>query len=214
MVLDGQQLPPPIMHQNQEITLHSPCSFQRVTHRFCYFNFTNFSMSDLVSWQLRSLVFTSSNWPAWVKDRTWAPEIHFVNGRYIVYYTAGMLDGRLSCGAAIAETSNPFGSYKDIGDPLVESPSSLGGAIDPHYFKDPKTRKSYLLWKADQPWSLQTSLIYIRELHFSGISFKVLSNFYIIHLITDYRKAIKQLICVFFIRCISGRIKSIAEQQF
>ena len=128
---------------------------------------------DLVSWHFRSWVFTSSNWPSWVKDKTWAPEIHYVNGRYLVYFTGGTFDGRVACGAAIANQGDPFGPYKDTGQPLVESKGSLGGAIDSHYFKDPVSGKDYLLWKADSPWSLQTSIIYIRELHFSGISFQV-----------------------------------------
>ena len=127
----------------------------------------------MVHWQLRSWVFTHKNWPTWVEDRTWAPELHFVNGRYLLFFTGGGNDGKLASGVAITQTSDPFGSYKDIGTPLIESPQSLGGAIDPHHFKDPITGRHYLLWKADKPLSLQPSLIYIRELYPSGTAFRV-----------------------------------------
>ena len=42
-------------------------------------------------------------------------------------------DNQLAIGVAIS--TNPFGPYKDYGKPIIEmSP----GAIDIHYFKDPK----------------------------------------------------------------------------
>ena len=96
-----------------------------------------------------------------------------MNGRYLVFFTGGGKNERLSSGVAVAQTQDPFGPYKDIGNPLISSPLSLGGAIDPHYFKDPVTGRDYLLWKSDKPLSLQPSLIYIRELHPSGTEFRV-----------------------------------------
>ena len=103
----------------------------------------------------------------------WAPELHFVNGRYMVFFTGGGKNRKLASGVAVAQTRDPFGPYTDIGAALIQSPKSLGGAIDPHYFKDPLTGRHYLLWKADKPLALQPSLIYIRELHRSGTSFMV-----------------------------------------
>ena len=105
----------------------------------------------------------------------WAPELHAVNGKYIVYFTARGSNGRLACGAALALTSEPFGHYKDIGRPIVEAQSrDIGaGAIDPHYFKDPVSQRDYLLWKEDRPISLHLTSLYIRELTSSGTSFKV-----------------------------------------
>ena len=75
-----------------------------------------FLISDLISWELKSHVFHSSNWPRWAVDRFYAPEVHVVSGRYILYYTAGDRTGRLSCGAAVATSADPFGKFK-VGDP-------------------------------------------------------------------------------------------------
>jgi len=135
---------------------------------------------DLVSWRHVSWVFSPSNWPAWAQDSMWAPEIHPVSGRYIVYYSARGNNGRLACGAAVALSSNPFGPYSDTGRPLVSARSQdLGaGAIDPHYFQDPVTHRQYLLWKEDRPVSLQLTAIYIRQLDRSGLGFKVLLTRY------------------------------------
>lgn len=128
--------------------------------------------ADLVNWKLRSWVFNIQSWPVWAKDNMWAPELHYVNGRYIVYFTARDYMGRTVIGAALAQTNDPFGPYKDIGRPLIVSAESLGGAIDPHYFKDPQSGRDYLLWKEDVTLAFPASIIYIRELHSSGIYFQ------------------------------------------
>jgi len=128
--------------------------------------------SDLVTWTRKSWVFSRDSWPAWARDNMWAPELHNVNGRYITYFTARDYAGRTVIGAAIAQTSDPFGRYLDIGRPLITSAESLGGAIDPHYFKDPRSGRDFLLWKEDVKLPFPASIIYIRELHSSGIFFK------------------------------------------
>ena len=125
---------------------------------------------DLVNWRPRGWLIRSTNWPVWARGRMWAPELHFVNGRYITYFTAADIDDKLNIGAAVATTDDPFGEYRDIGKPLVVKRQSLAGAIDPHYFKDPVSGKDYLLWKEDNIF--QTSLIQIRELNKDGISFR------------------------------------------
>lgn len=127
---------------------------------------------DMINWTLRSWVFNIHSWPAWAVDNMWAPELHYVNGRYIVYFTAREYTGRTVIGAALAQTDDPFGPYRDTGRPLVTSAESLGGAIDPHYFKDPQTGRDYLLWKEDVTLAFPASIIYIRELHASGIYFQ------------------------------------------
>ena len=58
-----------------------------------------------------------------------------MSDRYIVYYAARDMSGQTVCGAAMAQSADPFGPYLDIGRPLVSATESVGGAIDPHYFK-------------------------------------------------------------------------------
>ena len=99
----------------------------------------------------------------------WAPEIHYVSGVYVVYFTSADKDDKLNIGAAVATSDNPFGRFRDIGSPLISDPNSIAGALDPHYFKDPVSRKHFLLWKEDDP--LRPSLIKVRELSRDGLSF-------------------------------------------
>ena len=110
------------------------------------------------------------NWPDWAEGRMWAPELHFVSGRYIVYFTAADTSDKLNIGAAIATGDDPFGSYEDIGRPLIVDENSIAGALDPHYFLDPVSQNQYLLWKEDDPF--RTSLIKVQQLNKDGISFQ------------------------------------------
>ena len=138
---------------------------------------------DLVNWTQKSWVFTPENWPTWAIKDMWAPELHNVNGQYTVFFTALHKHGKLRSGAALANNNDPFGTYTDIGKPLVNGDGSFVGAIDPHYFKDPVTNKDFLLWKQDEPFQFTPSRIYLQELN--GLSLKgrptsLLTNFFLI----------------------------------
>ena len=37
---------------------------------------------DLVTWRDRGHVFPNHSWPHWVVSELWAPEIHFVDGKW------------------------------------------------------------------------------------------------------------------------------------
>ena len=66
----------------------------------------------------------------------WAPEIHFVNNGYHIYFTAKhKKTGNHAIGVAISSNkTNPFGPYYDFGKPIIEN---LSGVIDAHWFRDP-----------------------------------------------------------------------------
>ena len=81
-------------------------------------------------------VFTNDKRPEWAYAHFWAPEIHFVNGRYLAYYSARQKsDNRLAIGVAISQNpTDPFGPYEDFGQPIIEGEP---GVIDIHWFRDP-----------------------------------------------------------------------------
>ena len=81
-------------------------------------------------------VFTHDKRPEWAYRDFWAPEIHFVNGTYLAYFSARQKsDNRLAIGVAISQNpTNPFGPYEDFGQPIIEGEP---GVIDIHWFRDP-----------------------------------------------------------------------------
>ena len=68
---------------------------------------------DLVHWHLKSYVFSSKNFPIWARSKFYAPEIHYVDGQYLVYYAAAREDDKHSVGVAVSHTG-PFGKYKVV----------------------------------------------------------------------------------------------------
>ena len=143
---------------------------------------------DLVTWSPRGHVFPNHTWPDWAASELWAPEIHFVNGRwavtesysrsfskrilrYLCYYAASPEGGKHSIGVAVA--SSPWGPYEDIGDPIVEQTwNCVACFIDPSYFRDPRTSKQYLLWKGDSLvwWSANEIFSFLSHLVTSASS--------------------------------------------
>jgi len=135
--------------------------------------------TDLVNWIPKGHVFPAGTWPDWAVENMWAPEIHFVNGTFLVYFTGGSvflsLVHRVHVGVARSLSGSPWGPYTDpLGSPLVEEPLSLTGAIDPHYFRDPVSGEHFLLWRTDNMWSTDPedrAIVYIRRLTDDGLAF-------------------------------------------
>ena len=89
-------------------------------------------------------MFLKSSWPKWVRSDMWAPEIHFVNGTFYVYFSARNNDPEChmiipgschSIGVAISESGGPFGPYQDYGTPIM---NGRFGVIDVTWYRDPK----------------------------------------------------------------------------
>jgi len=127
--------------------------------------------ADLVNWTVVGQVFPPHGVPSWTKSDYWAPEIHHVNNKYHVYYSAreAYFLGRLGIGVAVADS--PEGPYTDLGTPFIlgSGPSDLGGAIDGHFFADTDGRL-YFLWKVNQFPPFSQATLKIRELSASGMA--------------------------------------------
>ena len=85
-----------------------------------------------VNWIPKGHVFPSGAWPDWAVENMWAPEIHFVNGTFVIYFTGGscaikkkvftLFPGgnvllsvihRVHIGVAISLSGSPWGPYTD-----------------------------------------------------------------------------------------------------
>jgi arabinan endo-1,5-alpha-L-arabinosidase len=122
---------------------------------------------DLVLWESTGQSVIPAGKPAWAANgsRNWAPEMHRVGDKYVVYYTSVNGENVLSIGATSSDS--PLGPYTDRGSPLVEHAQ---GVIDSHYFRD-TDGKHYLTYKIDGNSVGQPTPIYIRELAPDGMSF-------------------------------------------
>ena len=122
--------------------------------------------NDLVNWtQTGEYVFTSANKPVWADDHFWAPEIHRVSGRYVLYYTARNRSTNTLC-IGVATSASPTGPYTDIGEPLI---SEEVAALDASFFADDDGRQ-YLYWKADAAWRDPSGPIWVQELSADGLA--------------------------------------------
>jgi arabinan endo-1,5-alpha-L-arabinosidase len=123
--------------------------------------------SDLVQWKRAGAVFPAGSRPAWAKGDFWAPEVHRVGRRFIVYYTARDATRRLCVGTAWAES--PLRPWTDLGAPLVRDDRT--GMIDPHLFLD-RDGSRYLYWKMDgndlRP--KERTPIYVQRLTHDGLA--------------------------------------------
>jgi len=102
----------------------------------------------------------------------WAPEIHFVKGRYLVYFTARDASGVLCVGVAVSQSASPAGPYKDSGRPLLKNGTM--GSIDASFFqyKDASGAQVALLyWKNDGNAVGQPTYIFVRRLTADGLEF-------------------------------------------
>ncbi|HEY4000197.1 MAG TPA: glycoside hydrolase family 43 protein [Candidatus Xenobia bacterium] len=104
--------------------------------------FPLYTSRDLEHWkQMGSALPTR---PTWAGGAWWAPELHQVGGRYLLYYSAETTAGQHVIG--VAQSDQPQGPFQDVGKPLAADPHV--GLIDATFFHD-TDGKNYLYWKED-----------------------------------------------------------------
>ncbi len=122
---------------------------------YCYFTSGNSTgampikwSSDLLSWTDNGArVFPTGQFPTWVNGGSyWAPEVYYINGKYVCYYATKAADEWFKIGVATA--SNPTGPFTDKGIPLASNPGY--SLIDPTFFRDSINNKNYILWKTNK----------------------------------------------------------------
>lgn len=104
---------------------------------------------DFRSWQYQGTVFDSSNRPSWATSTSglWAPDIRYIDGRYVVYFT--VTDTELNAGddsaIGVATSSSPVGPWTSTDAPLVPPRSQGDGeflwTFDPAGFTDVHGRR-------------------------------------------------------------------------
>ena len=131
---------------------------------------------NLVDWGLVGEAFPSGTAPSWEpKGALWAPDINYVDGKYVLYYALGVWGDHDRSASGVAVSSSPTGPFEDLGMIVSMSNTGVGNSIDPNYFEDTDGRK-YLYWGSlRHPTDKEVgrkSGIYVVELSDDGLSVK------------------------------------------
>lgn len=119
---------------------------------------------NLVDWRFMGTAFTSATRPQMVpKGSIWAPDINYIDGRYVMYYSKSTWGGEWECGIGVATADKPTGPFTDVGKLFISSEIGVQNSIDPFYIED--EGKKYLFWGSFRG-------IYGIELSDDGLSLK------------------------------------------
>ena len=100
---------------------------------------------DLVTWELVETAFTNETRPTFEpRGGLWAPDINYVNGRYVLYYSMSVWGGEWTCGIGVATADKPEGPFTDQGKLFRSNEIEVQNSIDPFYIED--NGRKYLFW--------------------------------------------------------------------
>lgn len=100
---------------------------------------------DLVEWVFLGTAFTDDSRPKWnSKGGIWAPDINYINGKYVLYYSKSEWGGILTCGIGVATAERPEGPFTDHGSLFISKEIGVVNSIDQFYIEDEGHK--YLFW--------------------------------------------------------------------
>lgn len=101
---------------------------------------------DLINWRMVGTAFNDRTRPQMVpKGGIWAPDINYINGKYVMYYSKSTWGGEWECGIGVATADRPAGPFTDVGKLFISSEIEVQNSIDPFYFEEEDGSK-YLFW--------------------------------------------------------------------
>ena len=122
---------------------------------------------NLCDWTHVGNCFTEETKPSYghigIWGDTWAPDLNYINGKYVMYYSIGEGGKLWECGIGVAWSENPAGPYHDAKRLFNSQEINVINSIDPCYYED--NGKKYLFWGSFYG-------IYAIELSDDGLSIK------------------------------------------
>lgn len=120
--------------------------------------------ADLVRWQFAGTAFTDNTRPTFEPNGgIWAPDINYINGKYVLYYSMSVWGGEWTCGIGVATAASPQGPFTDKGKLFRSDEIAVQNSIDPFYIEE--NGKKHLFWGSFRG-------IYTIELAADGLSVK------------------------------------------
>ena len=100
---------------------------------------------NLVDWEEIGTAFTNETRPTFEpKGGLWAPDINYIGGRYVLYYSMSVWGGEWTCGIGVATADKPEGPFTDHGALFRSNTIQVQNSIDPFYIEE--GGKKYLFW--------------------------------------------------------------------
>lgn len=119
---------------------------------------------NLVDWEEMGTAFTQETRPSFeAKGGLWAPDINYINGKYVLYYSMSVWGGEWTCGIGVAIADKPEGPFKDLGKLFRSNEIDVQNSIDPFYIEE--VGRKYLFWGSFRG-------LYVIELADDGLSIK------------------------------------------
>ena len=119
---------------------------------------------DLVNWEFIGTAFTNETRPDFEPNGgLWAPDINYIDGKYVLYYSMSVWGGEWTCGIGVATGDSPEGPFTDHGKLFRSNEIGVQNSIDPFYIEE--DGKHYLFWGSFRG-------IYTIELTSDGLSLK------------------------------------------
>ena len=104
-----------------------------------------YKSNDLVNWEFVGTAFTAETRPNFEpKGGLWAPDINYINGQYVLYYSMSVWGGEWTCGIGIATSESPAGPFTDQGKLFRSNEIDVQNSIDPFFITE--NGKNYLFW--------------------------------------------------------------------
>lgn len=96
-----------------------------------------YKSKDLVSWRYDGTAFTEKTRPTILDNGgIWAPDINYINGKYVLYYSQSTWGGEWACGIGVAVSDSPEGPFTDLGKLFTSKEIGVQNCIDPFYIED------------------------------------------------------------------------------
>ena len=107
-----------------------------------------FRSKNLIDWSFVGTVFNSSTRPKSLtptgRGNLWAPDINYVNGQYVYYYSIGVWGHGDISGFGVATADRPEGPFVDRGTVVMPAIQGVNNSIDQFYIED--NGKKYIAW--------------------------------------------------------------------
>lgn len=91
----------------------------------------------LVHWTYVGGAYEDDKKPSWEPEAgIWAPDINYINGKYVMYYSLSKWGGGATCGIGVSVSDKPEGPFTDQGKLFRSNEIDVHNSIDPFYIED------------------------------------------------------------------------------